>query len=107
MLFAAFFSHVNGSRVNGFVNIYQLAIDHYLTYLSQQRSHFARLLAAAEHSNIGQSPKVKCYVATLFLLVRLCLRFCEVLKVLTGSNNLALKFTVIKKELDKLMRWYP
>ena len=29
------------------------------------------------------------------------------LKILTGKNNLSLKFTVIKKEVDKLMKLYP
>lgn len=46
-------------------------------------------------------------MGTLFFVVRYCLRFCEILKILTGKSNLALKFAVVKREIEKLMKKYP
>jgi hypothetical protein len=48
-------------------------------------------------------PKTKAFVGTLYYILRACLRFCEIVKVLTGRNNLSLKFTVAKKEIEKLI----
>lgn len=53
-----------------------------------------------------QTDKVRKYVGTVFFIVRCCLRFCDILKMLTGKNNLSLKFTVVKKEVERLMRHY-
>lgn len=46
-------------------------------------------------------------MATNYSILRLCLRFCEIMKVLAGKNNLTLKFTVIKKEMEKLIKLHP
>lgn len=56
-------------------------------------------MEAQEYSNIGRMQKVQHYVGALYLTVRTCLRFCEIVKILTGRNNLSLKFTVVRKEL--------
>ena len=53
----------------------------------------------SEFTNIVSRLKVKNYVGTLFFIVRKCVRFCEIVKLLTGVNNLSLKFTVVKREI--------
>ena len=65
------------------------------------------MIEAEEYSNIASRKKVKNFVGSLFFIVRVCLRFCEILKILTGQNNLSLKFTVVKKDIEKLMKKYP
>ena len=61
------------------------------------KDYLEKIVEADVFTNIVGLPKVKAFVKTLYLILKTCLRFCEIVKILTGRNNLSLKFTVIKK----------
>lgn len=78
---------------------YAATVEHFLELLNGYRRNIEVIADGDRFSNISTLPKVKAFVGTLFAILKTCLRFCEILKVLTGKNNLSLKFTVIKKEI--------
>jgi hypothetical protein len=40
----------------------------------------------------------------LNLILKTILRYCEIVKILTGKSNLSLKFNIIKKEMEKILK---
>lgn len=87
--------HANG--LEECIRLYSNAIEYYLNFLNQQKQIIDTLYEASEYSNVFTLQKTKEYVGTLFFILRCCLRYCEIIKILTGKNNLSLKFTVVRK----------
>jgi hypothetical protein len=46
-------------------------------------------------------------VCSLHFLLRLAQRFCEILRVLAGRSNLALKFAYVRKEVTGVVALHP
>jgi len=97
MVFTAYFEYINGSHLKSFVDAYISTIEYYLNYLMGNRKNLEKIVEADVFTNIVTLPKVRAFIRTLYLILKTCLRFCEIVKILTGKNNLSLKFTVIKK----------
>jgi hypothetical protein len=97
MLFTTFFYQIHGKALDESIQLYSNAIEYYLNYLNLKKVIFDTLIEASEYSNVLKLQKTKEFVGTLFFILKYCLRFCEIIKILTGKNNLSLKFTVIKK----------
>lgn len=82
-------------------------VDIFLKYLNGNAAHIDTIYEASTFTNLLQLPKITNFVFTLYLALKLCLRFCEIIKILEGKNNLSLKFTAIKKEIEKIIRKQP
>jgi hypothetical protein len=72
--------------------------------MSEHRTTLQLLGESSEFSNICALPKIASFVQTLLLILKAVLRFCEIVKVLTGKSSLSLKFTNVKKELEKVIK---
>lgn len=103
MVFVGCFQAVHGNRATQLVQVYCAIIDYYLNFMSGHRTTLQTLGESADFSNVCALPKIASFVQTLFLILRAVLRFCEIVKVLTGKNNLSLKFTNVKKDLEKVL----
>lgn len=107
MLFTALFEQVNGQAVSQFIEVYSVVVELFLKYLTACRREVETISESSKISNICTLPKTTKFITSLYYILRTCLRFCEIIKVLAGKNNLSLKFTVIKKEIEKLIKSHP
>lgn len=107
MLFTALFEQVNGQAVNQFIEVYSVVVELFLKYLTGCRREIETISESSKFSNICALPKTIKFITSIYYILKTCLRFCEIIKVLAGKNNLSLKFTVIKKEIEKLIKCHP
>lgn len=107
LIFTALFEHVNGPAVNQFIQIYSKLVDIFLSYLNSSIPQLESIYQATDDSNICELPKIRLYICSLYFILKDCLRFCEILKILASKSNLSLKFSAFRKVLERITKKFP
>jgi hypothetical protein len=100
------FSEVN-PKPSEVLPIYNAVIEVLSVHLQSILPKVKTINEADRYSNICNLVRVRTYVCSLYFLLRLAQRFCEILRVLAGKSNLALKFAYVKKEVLGIIAAHP